>query len=52
MKTYRPTSPGKRHQTTVSYRNVLTRGTPEKSLTKGFKRNVGRNIAYANCSGG
>ncbi len=29
--------------TTVTYRGVLTRGTPEKSLTKGFKRSVGRN---------
>ena len=43
MKTYKPTSPSKRHQTTVSYRNVLTKSTPEKSLTKGFKRSVGRN---------
>lgn len=44
MKTYRPTTPSKRHQTTVSYRNVLTKGNnPEKSLTKGFKRSVGRN---------
>ena len=43
MKTYRPTSPSKRHHTTVTYRNVLTKGTPEKSLTKGFKRSVGRN---------
>lgn len=44
MKTYRPTTPSKRHQTTVSYRNVLTKGNnPEKSLTRGFKRSVGRN---------
>jgi large subunit ribosomal protein L2 len=43
MKTYRPTTPSKRHQTTVSYRNVLTKGSPEKSLTRGFKRSVGRN---------
>ena len=43
MKTYRPTTPSKRHQTTVTYRNVLTTSTPEKSLTKGFKRSVGRN---------
>ncbi|MEY2671852.1 MAG: hypothetical protein RL687_269, partial [Candidatus Parcubacteria bacterium] len=38
-----PTTPSKRHQTTVSYRNVLTTSTPEKSLTHGFKRSVGRN---------
>lgn len=43
MKKYKPTSPSKRHQTTVTYRNVLTKSTPEKSLTKGFKRSVGRN---------
>jgi large subunit ribosomal protein L2 len=43
MKKYRPTSPSKRHQTTVTYRGVLTNKGPEKSLTKGFKRSVGRN---------
>ncbi len=43
MKTYRPTTPSKRHQSTVTYRNVLTRSEPEKSLTSGFKRSVGRN---------
>jgi large subunit ribosomal protein L2 len=43
MKTYRPTTPSKRHHTTVSYRGVLTKGSPEKSLTRGFKRSVGRN---------
>lgn len=43
MKTYKPTTPSKRHQTTVSYRGVLTKSKPEKSLTHGFKRSVGRN---------
>ncbi|MCX6755886.1 MAG: 50S ribosomal protein L2 [Candidatus Nomurabacteria bacterium] len=43
MKTYKPTTPSKRHQTTVSYRSVLTTDKPEKSLTHGFKRSVGRN---------
>ena len=43
MKKYKPTSPSRRNQATVSYRNVLTKSTPEKSLTKGFKRSVGRN---------
>jgi len=44
MKKYRPTSPSKRHQTTVTYRGVLTNNKkPEKNLTKGFKRSVGRN---------
>jgi large subunit ribosomal protein L2 len=43
MKTYKPTTPSKRHQTTVSYRNVLTASEPLKALTRGFKRSVGRN---------
>ncbi|MES2930872.1 MAG: 50S ribosomal protein L2 [Patescibacteria group bacterium] len=43
MKSYKPTTPSKRHQTTVSYRNVLTTDKPTKSLTHGFKRAVGRN---------
>ena len=43
MKTYKPTSPSKRHQTTVSYKGVLTESEPQKSLTHGFKRSVGHN---------
>ena len=43
MKTYRPTTPSRRHHTTVSYKKVLTRSEPEKSLTYGRKRAVGRN---------
>ncbi len=43
MKTYRPTTPSRRHMTTVSYRGVLTASEPKKSLTKGGKRAVGRN---------
>jgi large subunit ribosomal protein L2 len=43
MKTYKPTTPSKRHQTTVSYRGVLSGAKPTKSLTHGFKRDVGRN---------
>ncbi len=43
MKKYRPTTPSKRHQTTVSYRGVLTASEPLKKLTTGFKRSVGRN---------
>jgi len=43
MKKYKPTTPSKRHQSTVTYRGVLTKSTPEKSLTHGFKRSVGRN---------
>ncbi len=43
MKTNRPTTPSKRHQTTVTYRGVLTASEPLKALTHGFKRSVGRN---------
>ena len=43
MKTYKPTSKSRRQMTNIDYRNVLTKTTPEKSLTHGFKRSVGRN---------
>jgi large subunit ribosomal protein L2 len=43
MKTYKPTSPSRRNMTTVTYKGVLTTGKPEKSLTHGFKRSMGRN---------
>jgi len=43
MKTYKPTTPSRRHMTTVTYRKVLTASEPHKALTKGKKRHVGRN---------
>ncbi len=43
MKSYRPTTPSRRQMTTVTYRGVLTATRPEKSLTHGFSRSVGRN---------
>lgn len=43
MKSYKPTTPSRRHMTTLSFRKVLTRGKSEKSLTKGFRRGSGRN---------
>jgi len=43
MKRYRPTTPSRRHMTTVSYKGVLTVSKPKKSLTSGGKRAVGRN---------
>jgi len=43
MKKYKPTTPSRRHMSTVSYRGVLTASEPKKSLTKGGKRYVGRN---------
>ena len=42
IKTYRPTTPTRRFQTTVS-REEITRGQPEKALVKGKSRSGGRN---------
>nr|AKQ05635.1 50S ribosomal protein L2, large subunit ribosomal protein L2 [uncultured Parcubacteria bacterium Rifle_16ft_4_minimus_33456]AKQ05721.1 50S ribosomal protein L2, large subunit ribosomal protein L2 [uncultured Parcubacteria bacterium Rifle_16ft_4_minimus_23641] len=43
MKSFKPKTPSLRQTTVVDYRKVLTRGEPEKSLTHGFRRSVGRN---------
>ncbi|MBI5134343.1 MAG: 50S ribosomal protein L2 [Candidatus Taylorbacteria bacterium] len=43
MKTYRPTSPGRRQMQTVNFKDYITKKDPEKSLTYGRKRDVGRN---------
>ena len=43
MKTYKPTTKSRRKMSNVSYRGVLTKSKPVKSLTHGFKRSVGRN---------
>ena len=43
MKTYKPTTNSRRQMTNVTYRGVLTKTDPEKSLTHGFRRSVGRN---------
>jgi len=43
MKKYRPTTQSRRHMTTRSYKDVVTKTTPHKKLTKGGKRAVGRN---------
>ena len=43
MKKYKPTSKSQRQYTTVSYGSFVTTNKPEKSLTKGYKRSVGRN---------
>ncbi|TSC54795.1 MAG: large subunit ribosomal protein L2 [Parcubacteria group bacterium LiPW_30] len=45
MKTYKPTSPSRRSMTGVVYRNVITHTEPLKALTKGRKRDSGRNSA-------
>lgn len=43
MKSRKPTSAGQRQTLTIDYRKLLTRTKPEKSLTVGQKRHVGRN---------
>lgn len=43
MKKYKPTTKSRRHMSGINYRQVLTKASPEKSLTKGFKRAMGRN---------
>ncbi|MAF59379.1 MAG: 50S ribosomal protein L2 [Candidatus Pacebacteria bacterium] len=44
MKVHKPTTPGRRGMSVVSYKK-LTKKKPLKSLTKGVKRSVGRNSA-------
>lgn len=51
MKKYRPTTPSRRNMSTVSYKGVLTAEKPNKSLTAGFKRGVGRNSSGRITSG-
>jgi large subunit ribosomal protein L2 len=43
IKTYNPTSPGRRDGSVVDYRAVITKNKPEKSLTVGKRRASGRN---------
>lgn len=43
MKSHKPTTKSRRGTLTIEYRKFLTRTTPEKSLTVGKKRHVGRN---------
>ncbi|MCB1022178.1 MAG: 50S ribosomal protein L2 [Acidobacteria bacterium] len=42
IKTYRPTTPTRRFQTTL-VKDEITRATPEKSLTEGLSKSGGRN---------
>lgn len=43
MKVNKPVTPSRRHTTGINYRDFLTASKPQKSLTKGGKRGVGRN---------
>ena len=40
---YNPTSPGRRQGTVIDYKSLITKNTPEKSLTSGKRRPTGRN---------
>src|ERR1035437_2077414 len=43
MKSYKPTSIPRRAMTTIEFSKIVTTNDPEKSLTHGFRRAVGRN---------
>ncbi len=43
MKTYKPTTPSRRHTQTIDYKKLLSGDKKNKSLTHGFKRSMGRN---------
>jgi large subunit ribosomal protein L2 len=43
MKSYKPTTKSRRNTLTLDYRKLLTKTKPEKSLTVGQQRHVGRN---------
>src|SRR5436309_11927908 len=43
IKFYNPTSPGRRAGSVIDYKAILTKSTPEKSLTVGQRRANGRN---------
>jgi large subunit ribosomal protein L2 len=45
MKKLKPTSPGRRNMSVIEHKKTLTTSKPEKSLTRGRKRAVGRNSA-------
>jgi len=45
MKLYKPTTPGRRGMTRISYKKNITVSKPAKALTAGFRRGSGRNSA-------
>ena len=45
MKSFRPITKSRRHMTVLPFKEYLTTDRPHKSLTHGFKRDVGRNSA-------
>ena len=45
MKQFKPYTKSRRHMSVPTYRGVLTASEPHKALTKGYKRDVGRDNA-------
>src|SRR3989344_3868694 len=45
MKSYKPYTDSRRHMTTITFKGKLTVDEPHKALTKGGKRDFGRNNA-------
>ncbi len=43
MKSYRPTSPSRRHMSVLPFKEYVTASEPYKPLTHGMKRDMGRN---------
>ncbi len=43
MKKHTPTTPSRRQAEYIEWKKILTTSTPEKSLTRGYRRAVGRN---------
>ena len=43
MKSYKPYTDSRRHMTTVTFKGKVTTNEPHKALTRGGKRDVGRN---------
>lgn len=45
MKKYKPTTKSRRMMSGINFRELLSGNSPEKSLTKGFRRGSGRNFS-------
>jgi large subunit ribosomal protein L2 len=45
IKSYKPTTPSRRHMTTSAFEEIDKKAKPERSLTKSLKKNAGRNSA-------
>ncbi len=43
IKTYKPTSPSRRHMTVSAFEGIDKKARPERSLTENLKKNAGRN---------